>query len=65
MKLKKDIIQVLRFGDNNDDEYVKGEPSELFEMVWEITCDAWAFGGKQSAERRLQRDVTNFIGRRS
>ena len=65
MKLKRDRTRFFRLGDNNDDEYVEGEPSELFEIVWEITCDAWAFGGKESAERRLPRDVTNLVGRRS
>ena len=65
MKLNRDIIQVVRLGDDNDDGYAEGQPSELFEMVWEITCDAWSFGGKGSAERRLQRNVTNLAGKRS
>lgn len=65
MKLKRDIIRVGYLGDENDDGYVEGKPSELFEMVWEMTCDAWAFGGIESAERRLQRDVTNLAGRKS
>jgi hypothetical protein len=65
VRLKRDSIRVFRLGDNNDDGFVRGEPSELFEMVWEITCDVWAFGGKQSVERRLQRNVTNLVRRRS
>ncbi len=64
MKLKRDIIRVIRLGDSNDDGYVKGQPSELFLMVWEITCDVWSFGGKGSAEQRLQRNVTNLARRK-
>ena len=64
MKLKRDVVKVFRIDDDNDDGFVKGKPAELFEMVWEITCDAWAFGGRGSAERRLQRNVANLVGRK-
>ncbi len=36
----------------------------LFEMVWDLTCDVWAFGGSGSAKRRRQRHVTNLVGRK-
>ncbi len=65
MKLRKDIIKIIHPGDKDDDGFVMGKPTELFEMVWELTCDVWAFGGKGSAERRLQRNVTNLVGRKS
>ena len=65
MKLKKDIIKIIHLGDKDDDGFVMGKPTELFEMVWDLTCDVWAFGGLESAERRLQRDVTNLVGRKS
>jgi hypothetical protein len=65
MKLKKDITNIIHTGDKVDDGFVVGKPDELFEMVWDLTCDAWAFGGVESAERRLQRDVTNLIVRKS
>lgn len=64
MKLKKDIVRVIHLEDENDDGFVSGSPAELFEMVWELTCDIWAFGGVGNAERRLQRDVTNLVGRK-
>ena len=65
MKLKRDIIRVIPLHDDDDDGYVKGEPGELMEMVWEITCDAWAFVGKGSAEQRLQRNVTKLIRKKN
>jgi hypothetical protein len=34
-------------------------------MVWKITYDVCTFRGIGSIERRLQRDVTNIIGRRN
>ena len=65
MKLKKDIIKIVYPGDKDDDGFVMGKPTELFGMVWDLTCDVWAFGGLESAERRLQRNVTNLVGRKS
>ena len=65
MKLKKDIIEINYFGDKDDDGFVMGKPAELFEIVWDLTCDVWTFGGLGSVERRLQRDVTNLVGRKS
>ena len=65
MKVRRDIIRIIHLKDESDDGFVNGTPTELFEMVWELTCDVCAFGGLGSAERRLQRDVTNLVGRRS
>jgi hypothetical protein len=65
MKLKKNITNIVHTGDKDDDGFVMGKPAELFELVWDLTCDVWAFGGLRSAERRLQRDVTNLVGRKS
>jgi len=64
VKLKRDIIKIVRLADDSDDGYVDNTHSETFKMVWEITCDVWAFGGKANAERRLQRNVTNLVGRK-
>jgi hypothetical protein len=65
MKLKKDITNIIHTGNKDDDGFVMRKPADLFEMVWDLTCDVWAFGGLSSAERRLQRDVTNLVGRKS
>ena len=56
MKLKRDVVKVFRMDNDDDDDngFVKGKPDELFEMVWEITCDVWTFGGRGNAERRLK-----------
>jgi hypothetical protein len=59
------MTKIFHVGDKDDDGFVTGNPAELFEMVWDLTSDVWAFGGLGSAERRLQRDVTNLIGRKS
>lgn len=64
MKLKRDIIKIIRLADDSDDGYVDNTHSETLKIVWEITSDVWAFGGKADAERRLQRNVTNFVGRK-
>ena len=64
MKLKRDIIKIIRLTDDSDDGYVDNTHSETFKMVWEITSTVWAFGGKSDAERRLQRNVTNLVGRK-
>ena len=64
MKLKRDIIKIIRLNDEKNDGYVSGNPGDLFKMVWDITCDVWAFGGKGDAEQRLQRNVTNLVRRK-
>lgn len=64
MNIKRDSIHVIRLSEDNDDGYVQAMPNELLEMMWEITCDAWAFRGGEGAERRLQRNVTHLDRRR-
>jgi hypothetical protein len=61
--LQRNIVRVIRGNDDHDDGYVAGNPGDLFTMVWEITRDLWAFGGKGDVEHRLQRDVTTLIRR--
>ena len=41
MKLKRDIIKIIRLADDSDDGYVDNTHSETFKMVWEITFDHW------------------------
>lgn len=60
-RLNKKIVRVIRYKNDNDDGYVNAAPEDRFSMVWDITCDMWAFGGKIDVEQRLQRNVTNII----
>jgi hypothetical protein len=64
IKLRRDVVHVIRRYGDNDDGYVEASLDERFGMVWGITCDVWAFGGKGDVERRLQRDVTTLIRRK-
>ena len=58
-------IQVSKKKINDtDDGFVNDSPDKLFQMVWDITLDTWAFLGETDAEQRLQRNVTNIIRRR-
>ena len=62
MKLNRNIVKLsTKVHSKNDDGFVKGDMPTLFEMVWDITCDLWAFTGGNNAEQRLQRDVVNII----
>lgn len=63
-KLKRTIITKKSLKDV-ESEYIEGTPEERISMVWEISCDTWAFINNTNAERRLQRNVTTIIrGRR-
>lgn len=63
-KLKRTIITKKSLKDF-ENEYIEGTPEERISMVWEISCDTWAFIKETHAERRLQRNVTTIIrGRR-
>ena len=63
--MKRWVIKKVKKNSEADGEFINAKPSELFDMVWPITIDAWAFKGEQIAEQRLQRDVTNFVRRGS
>ena len=65
LRLNRNIVKLsTKSHSNYDEEFVKGDMPTLFEMVWEITCDLWAFTGENDAEQRLQRDVVNIIRRK-
>lgn len=51
----------LRSIKENDNGYVNAPPNECISLVWEITREVWSFKGDSSAERRLQRTVTNLF----
>ena len=55
----------LTHGFDDDDGFVDASPGERMGMVWELTRNAWAFMGRDDAERPLQRDVVRLIRRGS
>ena len=65
MKVQKDCVRMTCLSEDDEEGYVKREAGDLFEMVWGLTCNAGAFRSGERAERRLQRDVTHFVGRKS
>ena len=46
-----------------DDCYVDMPPRERIAFIWELTAELWSLKDRHSAERRLQRNVTNLIKR--
>lgn len=64
-QVKRTAVRLIHGSEDHDDGQVAGKAGDLFEMVWEITCDLWAFGGKGNVEQRLQRDVTTLVRRAS
>jgi hypothetical protein len=63
--MQRQVIKKVKRNKKSDGEYINARPSELFNAVWPITMDAWAFKGDGFVKQRLQRDVTNLIRRRS
>lgn len=49
---------------DEDSGYVEGTPEERICMVWEISCDTWAFMKGWHAEQRLQRNVATVVRRK-
>jgi len=44
-----------------DDCYVDASPQQRIAFIWELTAELWSLKGRQNAEQRLQRNVTNLI----
>ena len=65
--MKKKNIQIHKKNLKNipEIEFIKGNPNELFLMVWEITKDMYSFVEGKDAERRLQRDVVSIYRKQS
>lgn len=51
----------LRRIEEKDNGHVNAPPDECISLVWEITREVWSFKGDSSAERRLQRTITNLL----
>ena len=64
MEVDKKIVKLDRTSQQYDDGFVDAPKENLFEMVWEITKDTWAFMGEKDAEQRLQRNITNLFKRK-
>ena len=61
MKLDRNTIKILKYNEEDDSDYIKGDISSRFEMVGEITNDIIALQGNKNVKSRLQRDVVHII----
>ena len=48
-----------------DDGFIKADPSYLFDIMWDLARDAWAFKGDSDVEQRLQRHIVHISRRKS
>ena len=62
--VNRKVVKLDKLNNKNDDGYVDAPKEKLFEIVWEITKDVWAFMGEKDAEQGLQRNITNLIRRK-
>jgi len=60
MKLLRDQAKLSKMTDA-DCGYVEASPAERVDFVWELTKELWSSRDRQSAERRLQRNVANLV----
>ena len=56
------VVRKRRLEDPEPRESV-GTPEECIAMMWELTCNAWAFMGHADAEPRLQRHLVRVVRR--
>lgn len=43
-----------------EDAYVNWSPGRRVSFMWDLTQEIWSLKDKKSAQRRLQRNITNF-----
>ena len=43
-----------------EDSYVNWSPGRRVSFMWDLTKEIWSLKDKKSAQRRLQRNITNF-----
>lgn len=46
-------------------DFVDLSPAQCLEMMWELTREIWSLRDSEIAERRLQRDVTNLVRKKT
>ncbi len=51
---------LTRINKHIDDIYVNWSPSRRISFIWDLTKEIWSLKDKKSAQRRLQRNITNF-----
>ena len=55
-------VRITRLKDQGDESDLDNTtPAERIDMMWQLTCDAWAFTGEFDAESRLPRHVVRVI----
>ena len=53
--------RLKRLHDEEDDDLRSRSPSELVEMVWQLTLQAWGFKEGTLREPRMRRDLVRVI----
>jgi len=43
--------------------YMDTSPTERVSFIWELTAELWSLRDRDCAEQRLQRNITNLIGK--
>ena len=61
MKVNRNKIHISKVPKNDDDNFAKIPPAERISFMWELTAELWSLRKSPYVERRLQRNVTNFI----
>lgn len=57
--LKNHVI--LKKMSREDDCYVNASPEDRIALMWEITAEIWSLRNRSDVERRLQKNVANFV----
>ena len=60
MKRNKGLLKKMS---KQEDCFVDLPRRELLAFMWELTSEIWSLQGNKNVERRLQRNVANFVKR--
>ena len=60
MKMERNKTKLVKMS-KIDDPFVDESPDKCISFIWELTAELWSLRGSPDVERRLQRNVANFI----
>ncbi len=60
MRVNRNKIYIGKVS-QNDEGFARISPAERISFMWELTAELWSLRKSPYVERRLQRNVTNFI----
>jgi type II secretory pathway component PulC len=56
---------VLKKNGKEEDAYMKASFTQRLSFMWELTQEVWSLKDKKNAQRRLQRNITALVKRKS